>query len=54
MIAIVDQNDYLYLLILILFYMKVLFADRFDSEDFDNYGSEIPRLLWFKKGYRSI
>lgn len=58
-----DRNDYLYLiylLVLILFYvfyMKVLFVDhfyRFDSSDFDHYGSEIPRLLWFKKGYRSI
>lgn len=40
--------DYLYLI-----YKKVLFVDHLVQLDlFDNYGNEIPRLLWFKKGYR--
>jgi len=63
--TIVNHNDYLYmiyLLVLIIFYIYYiiiilqektnLFNDNEQYYYFDNYEREIPRLLWFKKGYR--
>jgi len=63
--TIINHNDYLYmiyLLVLIIFYIYYLriilqektnlFNDNEQYYYFDNYEREIPRLLWFKKGYR--
>ena len=50
------QHDYLYMIylfILILFYIYyliILLQDK--TNQFDDDEREIPRLLWFKKGYR--
>jgi hypothetical protein len=62
---IINHQDYLYmiyLLLLIVFYVYYmiiilqgktnLFEDNEQYYYFDNYEREIPRLLWFKKGYR--
>lgn len=59
--TIINHNDYLYmiyLLVLIIFYIYYIIiilqekTNLFDDYYFDNYEREIPRLLWFKKGYR--
>jgi hypothetical protein len=56
---IIDHHDYLYMiyiLILILFYIYyliILLQDKTNRfVDYDQFEREIPRLLWFKKGYR--
>jgi hypothetical protein len=58
---IINHNDYIYmiyLLVLIIFYIYYIIiilqekTNLFDDYYFDNYEREIPRLLWFKKGYR--
>jgi hypothetical protein len=62
--AVINSNDYLYMIYLLLlaicyvYYIVIILQEktpRFDDNDqyyyFDNYEREIPRLLWFRKGY---
>ncbi len=61
----INHNDYfcmIYLLLLIsfyIYYIRIILQEKtnlFDDNEqyyyFDNYEREIPRLLWFKKGYQ--
>jgi hypothetical protein len=59
--VVINSNDYIYmiyLLLLIIFYIYYLIiilqnkTNLFDDYYFDNYEREIPRLLWFKRGYQ--
>jgi hypothetical protein len=51
---IIHYNDYIYMIYLLvltifyIYYIIIILQDKFD----DNYEHEIPRLLWFRKGYR--
>lgn len=63
--TIINYNDYLYMIYLFIlsifyfYYIRIILQEKtnqFDDNDlysyFDNYEREIPRLLWFRKGYR--
>lgn len=64
--TVINYNDYLYMIYLILlaifyiYYITIILQQKsnlFDDDNeqyyyFDNYEREIPRLLWFRKGYR--
>ncbi|CAF1633660.1 unnamed protein product [Adineta ricciae] len=64
-LSVIHYDDYLYLIYLFLLtifyicYLTMIFQDKLNffvdndqSSYFDNYERQIPRLLWFRKGYQ--